>query len=236
MITIKRPEFDKFAEQYYSLHKTNIVLSGEEPAYFAEYKIRDLNKIIAGNATVPNNGRFLDFGAGVGSSIPFIRKYFPTAQLTSVDVSTGSLKIAAANFGGAAEYITFNGVQLPFIKNSFDVIYAMCVFHHIPPDEHENVLRELWRVLKPMGILMIYEHNPLNPFTVHTVKSCPFDQDAILINSATMKDRLKSAGFFITSVNYRVFFPRFLSAFRWMENWLKWFPLGAQYYILASKL
>jgi hypothetical protein len=35
-------EFDKFADEYRSMHAANIRLSGEDPEYFAEYKIADI--------------------------------------------------------------------------------------------------------------------------------------------------------------------------------------------------
>ena len=35
-------EFDKFAAEYRTMHAANIKLSGEDPEYFAEYKIVDI--------------------------------------------------------------------------------------------------------------------------------------------------------------------------------------------------
>ena len=35
-------EFDKFADEYRDLHAANIKLSGEDPEYFAEYKVADI--------------------------------------------------------------------------------------------------------------------------------------------------------------------------------------------------
>ena len=32
-------EFDRFAEEYLAAHKENLRISGEEPDYFARYKI-----------------------------------------------------------------------------------------------------------------------------------------------------------------------------------------------------
>jgi ubiquinone/menaquinone biosynthesis C-methylase UbiE len=232
---MERAEFDKFAEEYKSLHRKNIASSGEGPEYFAEYKIRDLKRIVEVVSSVPTNGFFLDFGAGVGASVPFFRKHFPSAHLTCVDVSKNSLEIASSNFGGAAAYVTFDGTYLPFADNSFDAVYACCVFHHISPAEHISHLRELRRVLKTNGIIVIYEHNPFNPLTVRAVNSCLFDENAILIKANLMEATLKSANFCSTEISYRVFFPKFLSSIRWMEDWLKWLPLGAQYYVKASK-
>lgn len=230
-----RAEFDKFAEEYKSLHCENVASSGESPEYFAEYKMKDLKKIVKGTSAIMDTGHFLDFGAGIGSSVPFFRKYFPAARLTCADVSENSLEIAASNFGNSAEYVTFDGTYLPFADNSFDATYASCVFHHIRPEQHVHHLRELHRVLKLKGFIMIYEHNPLNPLTVRAVNTCPFDENAILIRANIMKTRLKSAGFTSVKIRYRVFFPRFLSSLRWAENWLEWLPLGAQYYVVASK-
>ena len=67
-------EFDKFAEEYLKLHSQNIRVTGEEPEYFAEYKIRDLKRVSSELKVLPDN--ILDFGTGVGNSIPFLVKYF----------------------------------------------------------------------------------------------------------------------------------------------------------------
>lgn len=232
---MERAEFDRFAEEYKSLHGKNIASSGEGPEYFAEYKMKDLKRIVEAVSATQLNGFFLDFGAGIGASVPFFRKHFPSAHLTCVDVSKSSLEIASSNFGEAAEYVTFDGAYLPFADNSFDAAYACCVFHHISPEEHIHHLRELRRVLKPKGIIMVYEHNPFNLLTVRAVNSCPFDENAILIKADAMRSRLKSAGFSSPSIRYRVFFPRLFSMIRRMETWLGWLPLGAQYYVTSIK-
>ncbi len=42
VLLMEQSEFDKFADEYRSLHAANIAVSGEGPDYFAEYKIKDL--------------------------------------------------------------------------------------------------------------------------------------------------------------------------------------------------
>src|SRR5687768_4028128 len=102
---MERAEFDKFAEEYKSLHLENIASSGENPEYFAEYKMKDLRRIVEAASDIQINGSFLDFGAGTGTSVPFFRKHLPSARLTCLDVSEASLEIAASNFGNTAEYV-----------------------------------------------------------------------------------------------------------------------------------
>lgn len=90
-------EFDKFADEYRNLHSRNIRASGEQPEFFAEYKVRDAAKL-ATDAGLGASLRVMDFGAGVGNSVPFFAKYMPACHLTCVDVSTRSLEIARERF------------------------------------------------------------------------------------------------------------------------------------------
>ena len=43
-------EFDKYAEDYYRMLKSSITKSGEEPEFFAEYKILAVRVVIAAYA------------------------------------------------------------------------------------------------------------------------------------------------------------------------------------------
>jgi ubiquinone/menaquinone biosynthesis C-methylase UbiE len=177
----------------------------------------------------------LDFGAGIGTSVPFVHKYLPRADLTCLDVSTKSLEVGEARFPGQARFVHFDGSRIPFPDASFDIAFAACVFHHIDHREHVALLEEFRRVLVPGGIAVVFEHNPYNPLTVHAVNACPFDENAVLIPAATMLGRLKAAGFRGARIAYRIFFPRALRALRPLERWMTWLPLGAQYFALAVK-
>ena len=72
---------------------------------------------------------------------------------------------------------------------------------------YENILNELHRILKPGGVIIIFEHNPLNPLTRYAVNTCPFDENAKLISANKMKEKLITSGFKNIEINYRIFFP-----------------------------
>lgn len=226
-------EFDKFADEYYDLHKQNLGASGESPEFFAEYKIKDVFNLINSQSIKVNN--ILDFGAGTGSSVPYFQKYFPNVSLTCLDVSKKSLEVGKNRYCKYAHFQSFNGEVIPFSDNTYDLVFAACVFHHIPHNEHITLMQEWFRVLKPGGVAIIYEHNPLNPLTVHAVNTCPFDKNARLITGSNLRNRLHTAGFPNVKLRYRVFMPRILRAFRSIERWLYRVPLGAQYYIYGIK-
>ena len=226
-------EFDQFADEYYAMHRANIAITGEEPAFFAEYKIRELAGF-AERRSVPAH-RVVDFGSGIGNSIPFFGRYFPQAELTCADVSQRSLDVAEARFAGVARSALIDGSAIPGGDDMFDVAFSACVFHHIPHEEHVGWLRELRRVVRPGGMLSIFEHNPLNPLTLRAVNTCPFDANAHLIRAGQLVNRFRAAGWERPVVQYHLFFPRALARLRGFEQSLGWLPLGAQYSVTATK-
>jgi len=52
---------------------------------------------------------------------------------------------------------------LPFVNNAFDVVLSSFVLHHLPADVKRAGLREVWRVLKPGGRLMLVDFDPARP-------------------------------------------------------------------------
>ena len=125
------------------------------------------------------------------------------------------------------------GRPLPFAA-VFDVIFIANVFHHIPHNRHEEILRDLRGHLAPRGTAFMFEHNPLNPLTVRTINRCPFDVDAVLLKPSYSVSLYHAAGFSRVDRRFTLFFPHFLGALRPFEPRLAWLPLGAQYYIRAQ--
>lgn len=230
---MQESEFDKFADEYRQLHARNISASGEGPEFFAEYKVRDLAGLLVGR--YPGGLRILDFGAGVGTSVPWFRRYLPGADLSCLDVSRKSLDLGQRLYPGEARFVHFDGRCLPFEAASFEVVFAACVFHHIDHAEHPSLLKEIHRVLVPGGILMIFEHNPYNPLTVRAVNTCAFDEGAVLLRCADLRAEFAAAGFVDCVRRYRVFFPGFARSLRPLEAYLGWLPLGAQYFVAGTK-
>jgi len=100
-------EFDKFAEEYRRLHAANIRASGETPEYFAN-KVREVVRALLARGEHPR--RILDFGAGVGTSVPYFRDYIPDASLGPASIcrknawmSAGRVSRALWNSGASTE-------------------------------------------------------------------------------------------------------------------------------------
>lgn len=225
-----RAEFDALAETYHEQHRANVAITGEEPEYFAAYKVADLARCAA-RLPIPA-GRILDFGSGIGNAVPHFRRHFPYSLVCCADVSEESMALARRRFPGRERYLSVAGdIALP--TGSQDIVFSACTFHHIPHGEHLHWLAELRRVTRPGGLLAIYEHNPLNPLTVHAVRTCPLDVGAHLIGARALRQRAEQAGWSQAAVAYKLFFPAPLRGLRPLEPRLEWLPAGAQYRLSA---
>jgi SAM-dependent methyltransferase len=224
-------EFDDVAADYHAQHAASIRLSGESTDYFARYKALD-TRVLADAAGLAV-GDILDFGSGIGNAVVPLREAFPDARLTCLDVSAQSLALSRREHGEDIAYRAYDGENVPQDLGHFDVIFTACVFHHIPAAQHVDLLAQLRTMLRPGGMLVLFEHNPWNPLTRHAVANCPFDEHAVLIDAPEMKRRMMAAGFARCQARYRVFFPAMAAALRPLERWMTGLPMGAQYSLCA---
>lgn len=224
-------EFDAVALDYAEQHARSIRFSGEDAAYFAQYKIADAQRMAYRKGLAVD--RILDFGSGIGNSLKPMRQAFPNAHISCLDVSERSLDLCRATLPDQVSFHSYDGKYLPAAMGRFDLIFTSCVFHHIPEDLHIPLLTQIRQHLAPGGMFMLFEHNPWNPMTQHAVKNCPFDENAVLISAPEMRRRLMKSGFNQIRTDYRIFFPGPLALLRPLERALAWLPMGAQYSLTA---
>lgn len=225
--------FDEFAEDYRNIHNKSIKLSGADSDYFSRYKIEELKKNVA-SAKVSS---LLDFGCGDGNSVVYMKEMFPNVTLYGIDVSEASIEVAKERELENANFQAFDGEKIPYPDNHFDVVFSSMVFHHIAHSRHEDLGKEINRVLKPGGRFVMFEHNPLNPLTRKVVRECPFDKDAVLLKPSYARSFFNSAGLNDVKINYTIFFPRvkFLKFLLGLEVLLRKLFLGAQYFVVGIK-
>ncbi len=225
-------DFDEYAKDYREVHNEHLKFSGADSDYFSEQKVKVVRNIEGTEAAV-----ILDLGCGDGNSSRYFREYFSECEYTGIDTSRVSIDLAEKRAVPGTAFVHYDGQRIPFPDSSFDIVFVACVFHHIEPSAHREVLNEIKRVLRKSGRLYLFEHNPLNPLTRRIVKNCPFDEDAILLRSGYTRRVLKDAGFAEVEIGYTVFFPnhKIFRGLHGLERYLKWLPLGGQYYARAVR-
>lgn len=219
--------FEDFARSYEESVDRAIRTSGERSRFFAELKARFVRE-----AAPLARGEILDFGCGVGNTTRALAALYPGAQTVGVDPSSESIRVAGRRmrFGGEW-YATGARTGLPFSAGTFDLVFAGCVFHHIDRAEHAFWMDELARVLADGGRLFLFEHNPYNPLTRRVVRLCPLDVGVELLSAGYAKSLVEGAGLEAREPVYYFFFPRMLRFLRPLERYLRWLPLGAQYFV-----
>ena len=107
-----------------------------------------------------SHGRILDFGAGPGRVLDCIHDRHPAAQLSGSDIDPEAIAWASEQLADIADFHV-NGAAppLPFADESFDFVYAISVFTHLPREMQWGWLSDLRRVLKPGGLLLTTKLN-----------------------------------------------------------------------------
>ena len=225
--------FDEFARDYRDIHNENIRLTGADSHYFSEFKVKWLRDYYGAAAPMD----ILDLGAGDGTCLSYFSSYFPDSSLKGIDVSEKSIEEAAAKNLPNTEVQAYNGSDIPYPDNRFDLILVATVMHHIRFELHEGLMKEAFRVLKPGGKIFIVEHNPWNPVTRHMVNTCPFDEDAVLLKPGYSKRLLRTCGFKEVKNFFTLFFPRggIFKAFHFLEKHFAVLPIGGQYVCVGKK-
>lgn len=90
---------------------------------------------------------FLDFGCGDGRGLDLAKALRPGISYHGVDIE-GSPEVESRTRQDG-DFRSYNGVDLPYGDESFDVVYSRQVFEHV---RHPDlVVREIKRVLRPGG-------------------------------------------------------------------------------------
>ncbi len=103
--------------------------------------------------TLPSPGaaELLDAGCGTGGLITRLSALRPEWHWTGVDISP--LACSWTRTRGDFKVVEASLTGLPLASASFDAVTSVDVLYHI--DDDEAALRELWRVLRPGGLVVI---------------------------------------------------------------------------------
>jgi len=223
-------DFDDFARSYDADLARGISVSGESKDYFAKARADWTVRRLA--ALGPPPATLLDFGCGTGGSVGHLLGWTGVERLTGVDPSAASLAIARREHAdGRADF------RLPDAAppTGLDLAYTNGTFHHITAAERPAALRYVFDTLRPGGVFVMWENNPLNPGTRLVMSRCAFDRDAEPFAARSARRQLRSAGFEIVRTDHLFIFPRSLRWLRPAECWVSGLPLGAQYAVFARR-
>ena len=155
---------------------------------------------VAGELDLKPGMAMLDIGSGIGGPARYFARTFGV-MVHGVDLTPEYVRVAAAlsERAGLADRVKFqvgSGVDLPFEAGTFDAATLLHVGMNIP--DKRRLFREVHRVLKPGGVLAVYDPMRTNEgafdFPVPWASEPGF---SFLETPDSYRDALSDAGFVV---------------------------------------
>ncbi|NVJ67110.1 MAG: malonyl-ACP O-methyltransferase BioC [Gammaproteobacteria bacterium] len=106
----------------------------------------------------------LDIGSGTGYCSRELKKRYPQAKVTGIDIAQGMIEFSRQQ-SNQEEYLCADALSLPLVSNSADLIFSNLTIQWI--EQLDELFKEFHRVLKPDGLLLF---TSLGPDTLHELK------------------------------------------------------------------
>ncbi|HOL50165.1 MAG TPA: class I SAM-dependent methyltransferase, partial [bacterium] len=177
--------FDSVADIYDSVFKK----------YVRDHYLEKRLKYIKRN--FGNRKKILDVGCGTGLlAMHLLQAGF---DVYGVDVSPEMVKIAQKRLPG--RIVCASVENIPFPDNSFDGVICIATLHHLSVTGFALAIKEMVRVLRIGGRLLIWDHNRINPYWLWLMKKVPQDTGRERIFSAkNIMRQMKNTG--LTMIKY----------------------------------
>jgi ubiquinone/menaquinone biosynthesis C-methylase UbiE len=129
-------------------------LMGNSP--WSKKKVVELAKKLLEMAELRDATDFLEIGCGNGEVSKYIARNY-VGKVIATDIDPDQIAIARKGSGNISNlrFQVADAVELPFEDESFDVVIAFGVLHHI--DKWDTAMAEIIRVLRPGGYLIYAE-------------------------------------------------------------------------------
>jgi len=118
----------------------------------------ELAGFLAGLPELPRTA--LDLGCGTGGDAVFLAQL--GIEATGLDLSPAALELArerAEHAGVQVEWVEGDVLDLPFPDAHVELVTDRGCLHHVPHEQQPRYAREVARVLRPGGTLLIREMN-----------------------------------------------------------------------------
>jgi ubiquinone/menaquinone biosynthesis C-methylase UbiE len=144
-------------KEYYALTKKAFDILA--PVYnIMTLPLIDVRNQVVAIANVGKSSKVLDVATGTGQQAFAFAKQ--GHDVTGVDLTESMLAIARRhNKNGFVKFEVGDATHLRFENNAFDISCISFALHDMPLNIREKVLREMVRVTKPKGVIMIVEYD-----------------------------------------------------------------------------
>ncbi len=108
---------------------------------------------------LPKKGmRVLEVGCGTGLNLKLYQE--AGCEIYGIDLSPSMVKAANKKLGGRADIRVGDASKMPYQDNSFDLVVGMFTLHEMPGSIRLPVIKEMARVIKTDGHLLLVDFRP----------------------------------------------------------------------------
>ena len=161
------------------------------PPHVTEHYLEKRTRFVL--SCCPPPGRVLDVGCGTGALAARLAGI--GYEVVGLDPSQGMLDVMRKR-APEVEAVRGSATEMPFGDGEFDLSLSVATMHHIAePDAVRRALGEMVRVVKPAGRILVWDHNPRNPYWPYLMRRVPQDRgDERLIGLEELLSGLEAGG------------------------------------------
>lgn len=210
------------------------------PKHVADHYIDKRTNLV--KELLPFGGKVLDVGCGTGQLAAAIAA--EGYDLYGADLSTSMVARARQRrLSGTCAGVT---TALPFANDSFDLALTVATLHHLEtPERVAATVREMGRVVKPGRFVVLWDHNPANPYWPILMRRVPQDSgDERLVPREELLADVTDARLTVYSARRSGLTPEFMprllmTPWRWVERLVEITPglnvFAAHNVVIAQK-
>ena len=183
--------------------------------------------------------KILDAGCGEGIfERYFFQKY--TSKVYGIDISKKNI-LKCRKTLPSGKFLVGDIHNIPFPDNFFDLVFINAVLHHI--EEIDVVLREIKRVLRRNGFMIIIEPNRFNPFYLILSLLKTHERGLLHLNMRIIFEKIRESLRKAKMINFNSYFfpyinfpPKKLHIIsEFLESFLPSRGINTHYLIVAQK-
>ena len=165
-----RRNFHWQTDGYFSEHSAEVYDLGVELLFrgtadvMRRQVIPPVTRYLRDTGREPQHVRLLDIACGTGRTLRQLATTHPEVRFHGVDLSPNYVQLARRRLADVREMTLAveNGEALPYADGAFDVVTSVYLFHELPRNARRNVIREMFRVLRPGGVVVIEDSAQLS--------------------------------------------------------------------------
>lgn len=169
---------------------------------------------------LPSGTRVLDIGCGKGHISVLLAEAGYNVIGLDVSKSLGEqLEILSARWQSPiwqtfqtrwnVRYGYYNGAAIPLADGSLDAVLSYAVLEHVDPEARQSFLRDIVRVLRPGGYLLIFKCPRRWALAERVAAAAGLSHHNLLVAERQLRDWLKSAGLTVSKLERTDMLPAF---------------------------